>query len=530
MAGKPKLMSQIKQVIRLHQGGSGIKTIARDLGMSKNTVKAYLKKIRDGALDINMLLKQEDPVVEKAFHAGNPAYKSENFEHLKTRLGYFEKELKRIGVTKKLLWDEYIESYPQGYSYPQFNFHLRQQLSARKGSMVMEHLPGDKLYIDFSGKKLHYINRSTGELIACEIFVACLAFSDYVFAMAVPSQQTPDFLYGLSCCLEAMGGVPKALVPDNLKAAVIKADKYEPIINQCMEDFANHYGTVVVPARSGRPRDKSLVENQVKLIYTRVFARLRNEQFFDIHSLNQAIKECILKHNQTRMQQKPYCREERFLNAEKHTLSALPEERFQVKYYAELKVGSNGHIYLQRNKHHYSVPHIYIGVKTKVIYTRSMVYIYYQGKQIATHIRSVNENAYSTVPDHLSSEHQAYKRQSPEHYITRASKHSPEFHQLIQNVFRQDRYPEQLYKTCDGMFRLQRDFPSLEFIRACLFAVKNNVYTFRFLKNVLENGTANLEESPVETSLPKHANIRGRDYYAASQPTLFDQPINDTVR
>ncbi|MEN5436787.1 helix-turn-helix domain-containing protein, partial [Sphingobacterium faecium] len=188
-------MSQIKQLIRLYQSGSGIKTIARILGMSKNTVRSYLKKMADGGFNTEELLKQEDPLLEKSFHSGNPAYKADKFEYLKSRLDYYEKELKRTGVTKQLLWQEYIESDPTGYSYPQFTYHLRQQLISRKGSMVMDHIAGDKLYIDFSGKKLHYIDRSTGELIACEVFVACLPFSDYAFAIAVRSQQTPDFLY-----------------------------------------------------------------------------------------------------------------------------------------------------------------------------------------------------------------------------------------------------------------------------------------------------------------------------------------------
>jgi transposase len=197
MAGKTRPMSQIKQLIKLHQNGYGIKTIARNLGISKNTVKSYLKKIKDGGLDIKMLLAQEDPVVESSFHAGTPAYKSDSFEYLKSKLPYYEKELKRIGVNKKLLWEEYIVDQPQGYGYSQFCFHLKQQLVARKGSMVLEHEPGDKLFIDFSGKKMHYIDRPTGELVACEIFVACLAFSDYVFEMAVRSQQTADFLKAL---------------------------------------------------------------------------------------------------------------------------------------------------------------------------------------------------------------------------------------------------------------------------------------------------------------------------------------------
>lgn len=194
MAGKTRPMSQIKQLIRLHQNGYGIKTIARTLDISKNTVKAYLKKVRDGELDTVALLAQEDPVVEKIFHAGNPAYKSDHFEHLKSRLSYFKKELEKTGVDRKLLWEEYLMERPGGYSYSQFCFHLSQQLVARKGSMVMEHRPGDKLYIDFSGKKMHYIDRNTGEVIPCEIFVACLPFSDFAFVMAVRSQQTPDFL------------------------------------------------------------------------------------------------------------------------------------------------------------------------------------------------------------------------------------------------------------------------------------------------------------------------------------------------
>lgn len=524
MAGKPKRMSQIKQLIRLYQSGSGIKTIARILGMSKNTVKSYLKKMADGGFNTEELLKQEDPLLEKSFHAGNPAYKADKFEYLKSRLDYYEKELKRTGVTKLLLWQEYIESDPTGYSYPQFNYHLRQQLISRKGSMVIEHTAGDKLYIDFSGKKLHYIDRSTGELVACEVFVACLPFSDYAFAIAVPSQQTPDFFYALSSCLESLGGVPKAIVPDNLKAAVIKADKYEPVLNQSMEDFANHYGTAVVPARAGRPKDKSLVENQVKMIYTRVFAPLRNRQFFDIHTLNEAIKICMLKHNQTRMQQKPYCREERFLSCEKSTLGELPKERFELKSYAELKVGDNGHIYLQRNKHYYSVPFAYIGTKVKLIYTRNMLSIYCRGQQIAAHIRSYRENAYTTLATHLKSEHQAYKNRSHETYLTRAKAHSAEFAKLLEILFERAHYPEQLFRTCDGLFRLKRDFPAEEFDKACSYVLKNKLYTYYYFRNVLENGTANnQEETSVKSSLPEHANIRGRAYYAGSQPTLFDQ-------
>jgi transposase len=270
MAGKPKPMSQIKQLLQLHQQGEGKKTIARILGISKNTVKNYLAKIDSLQLSLPVLLALEDPVLEAKFHAGNPAYKEERFEHFKDKLDYFAQELKTTGVNKKLLWDEYKQDYPDGYSYTQFCFHLAQQLVARKPSMVLQHKAAEKLFIDFAGKKLSYIDRNTGEVIYCQVFVACLPYSDYSFAMAVSSQNTEDFLYALGCCLRELGGVPRILVPDNLKSAVIKASRYEPDINRAMEDFANHYHTTVIPARARKPKDKALVENQVKLIYSRV--------------------------------------------------------------------------------------------------------------------------------------------------------------------------------------------------------------------------------------------------------------------
>ncbi len=299
MAGKPKSMSQIKQLILLHAQGKGKKTIARTLSMSRNTVKIYLQKLESLLSDsttpasIETLVKLDDPVLEAKFHAGNPAYKKETgrYDRFKEQLPYFLKELQRKGVTRHLLWQEYKEQYPDGYSYGQFCFHLQQQRIASKPSMVLFHKPADKLFIDFAGKKIYYTDRQTGEGVPCYMFVACLAYSDYGFAMAVPTQTIADFLYALSCCLIFLGGVPASLVPDNFKAAVIRTNRFEPTINRALDDFANYYGTTVIPTRAKKPKDKALVENQVNIFYTRVFARLRNQTFFDLDSLNKA---CLL--------------------------------------------------------------------------------------------------------------------------------------------------------------------------------------------------------------------------------------------
>lgn len=514
MSGKLRPMSQIKQLLQLHEQGKSIKFIARSLDISKNTVKAYLAKVALSSLDVQALLALDDPIMEARFHAGNPAYKDDRFEYLKSKLDYYSKELGRVGVTKQLLWEEYRSDYPGGYGHTQFCYHLSQQLVARKPSMVLQHRAAEKLFIDFAGKKLTYIDPDTGEIVSCQVFVACLPYSDYSFAMAVRSQNISDFLYALGCCLQELGGVPQVLVPDNLKSAIVKASRYEPDVNRALEDFANHYHTTVIPARARKPKDKALVENQVKLVYSRVFAKLRNQQFFDLASLNKAVQEKIGKHNQTRMLQKLYCREEKFLADEKHLLQPLPERLFELKYYRELKVAKNNHIYLTQDKHYYSVPYTYIGQSAKVIYTRSMVRIYARGKQIAVHVRDYKAGGYTTDKEHLCSAHQHYMDRSPDYYLNKAKLKSDELYQLLGLIFAQNRHPEQLYKTCDGLLNLQRKTEQKDFQKACLMAIGYQNYSYRFILNILENKMTDQTETKPEKPLPNHENLRRREYYA----------------
>jgi len=263
-------------------------------------------------------------------------------------------------------------------------------------------------------------------------------------------------------------------------------------------------------------KDKALVENQVKMIYTRVYAKLRNHQFFDLASLNIAIREKIKDHNQTRMQQKPYCREERFLADERHLLGPLPEESFEMKFYRELKVAQNNHIYLTKDKHYYSVPFAYIGSQIKVIYTRSMVRIYAKSMQIAVHIRDYKIGGYTTNKDHLCSHHKHYLDRSPQYYIQIARGKSEPLYQLVQLIFEQQRHPEQLYRTCDGLLSLQRKTDPGIFSKACLMAIEHQNYTYKFVLNILKNKMTEQPEANPEKPLPNHTNIRGKEYYTQS--------------
>lgn len=202
-------MSQVKQIFLMHIQGAGNKSIAKTLSLSKNTVKAYIRKAKAMDIPIEAFLAMEDPVLEEKLWPGNPAYKDGRYEHLKEQLNYYSKELQKVGVTRQLLWEEYKTTNPHPYSYGQFCWHLQQYLRSGKPSMVLNHKPGEKLYVDYAGKLLSYIDRETGEEIKVQVFVACLPYSDYCFALAVPSQKLEDFIYALGCCLQELGGVPR---------------------------------------------------------------------------------------------------------------------------------------------------------------------------------------------------------------------------------------------------------------------------------------------------------------------------------
>ena len=515
MAGTIINMSKIKQVLMLHAQGVSNRKIGRELGLYKGTVNSYVQKIRDHGYGIDELLKLDEPVLESKLFAGNPAYKQDRFEEFKVLIPGIEKELSRPHVTRYLLWQEYRESHPDGYGYSQFCFHLDQVINARKPGSIIHYNPAEKLLVDFAGDTVSYVDQLTGEMIETQMFVACLPFSNYTFVMAVPSQRTEDFLHALTCCLNHLGGSPKILVTDNLKSAVIKTDRYEPELNRLMDDFAIHHGLVVIPTRTNKPKDKAPVENEVKIVYRRVYAKLRNHTFFSIDEINRAFAEKTREHNQTRQQQKDYCREEHFLAQEKPLLKELPETTFEVKYYTTLRVSPNNCIYLGRDKHFYSVPYQYIGEKAEVVYTRSLVRIYVRGKRVATHQRNLKPG-YTTLKEHMGSNHNFYNGRSPEFYIRQAAKHSDVLARLFAVMFERSEYPETQYRRCDGLLSLQRKTDPLVFERVCHYALDNGILSYKSIKNVIDNKAYlfNMAQQDQENrNNIKHVNIRGKRYY-----------------
>ena len=514
-------MSKIKQLLIMHRDGRSNRSIAKDLGMDKETVNNYVNKARALPEGLEGLLRLEDPELERRLHSGNAAYSDPRFDVLREMLPYIESELRRKGVTLRLLWEEYRAEHPDGYGLTQFGFHYRQYAKAKGGgghSTVVKDLyaPGERLMVDFAGDKLTYVDIDTGGEIKVEVFVACLPLTDYVFVTCVPTQSSEDFLFAIALCLKALGGVPKILVPDNLKAAVTKTDPYEPDINKVMEDFANHYGCVVIPARPGRPKDKASVERSVSAAYRHIYAPLRNRVFHSIGELNAAVGELVRAYNQRRMQQLGFTREERFLSLEKPALTPLPAQDFEIKSYASLKVGCNCCVYLGRDKHYYSVPHQLVGMQTQVIYTRTLVKVFCDGRCVAVHKRDRTPGGYSMLKEHLASSSNAYRSRSPQYYEDKARAVSNELAEVIRLMFVTARVPpETFYKGCDGLLKLQRTTRPDLFKRACETALDYGRYRYSFIKSLIDSDLAGVEtaDSSVKPPPSDHANVRGKGQF-----------------
>jgi len=510
MAGKLLNMSKVKQIIRLKENGIGLRTISRSLGVSRNTIKKYLQQIEANGYLIKDLLSKEDEELELLF--SNPDQTSQaRYEDLQKMFPYIEKELKRTGVTRWILWGEYKEKHPDGYSYPHFCSFLRQWTDTKGATMHFEHTPADKMFIDFAGKKLHWVDRKTGEVNDAEVYVAILGYSQLTYVQAVPSQKKADYIGATENALHYFGGVPQVLVPDNLKSAVHKANKYEADLNTDFADFANHYSTSVLPTRSYKPKDKALVENAVRIAYSRIYAPIRNQVFHSLEELNRAISNQLETHNSQSFQKEDQSRRGKFEAVEKEKLQSLPQDRYEMKNFKFATVMKNCHIHLSEDKHYYSIPYRFIGKKVKMVYSASQVSVYYNKERIAFHKRDTIRFAYTTIKDHLPSTHQFVADWNPEKFLSWAAAIDPKVKEYISVILENKTYPEQAYRSCVGILGQEKKVGRKRFIAAIDRASSYGVYNYKIIDRILKGGLDRLQEDEdQQQKLPFHENIVGK--------------------
>lgn len=516
-------MEKIREIKRLNEYGLTERAIGRTLGISRPVIKEYLQKIRAAGLDYATIKAMDDDTLTEIIK-GTQNTTSERYLVLSRKFSYLVTELKRPGVTLQRLWEEYRAEHLDGYSYSQFCYHLQLWRDTSDITMHIDHKVGDKMFIDFAGKKLHITDKRTGEITEVEVFVAILAASQYTYVETVASQQKADFISATQNAFHYFGGVPRAVVPDCLKSAVTNPCKYEPDINPEYSDMASHYQTIILPARPSSPKDKALVEGAVRIVYTWIYAALRNRIFSSLEELNQAIREELEKYNAKPMQKLGVSRKAHFDNIEKAALLPLPAQRYVTRKFKLLKVHINYHIYLRDDKHHYSVPHRYRAKQVKVIYTDSIVEIFYKNVRIAFHKRNRKSlNGYTTIPQHMPENHRHATDWNPQRFIEWASNLGQYVETVISTNLRIRHHPEQAYKTCLGILSLAKKYDKERLNRACKIALHFQHYSYKGIKNIIENKLENQQLDCFEPT-PRyyqrgHQNIRGDQYYNQKENT-----------
>jgi hypothetical protein len=515
MANTLDLMD-LKQIITLSKDGLSNRGIATTLSISRNTVNHYILLIKASKHTLDELLDMDVATLEQLF----PSRSTIDNERYNDLMLYFDKvntSRNHPGFTFLHHYEEYKYQVNNPYGYTQFMEHYKRKYAKIKGSMKLEHKAGYEVYIDFAGKKLSYIDRNSGEIVPVEVFVAILPNSQYTYVEACKSQKREDLIHCMANALSYYGGVPKAIVSDNLKSAVTRASKYEPEINRSLKEFALHYNCAVNPTRSYSPQDKALVENAVRLVYQRIYYPIREMEFFSLEDLNREIKKCLSSYNDLLFKRKEASRKELFQSVERSYLKPLPTTKYELKDYRRAKVQKMGYVYFSPDKNYYSVPYRYIGKSVQIHYTQSWVEVYYNHTRIANHERDPAPGVYFTNKEHLCSTHKAYLDWSPSYFKSMASKHGSDVLSCIEGLMAESDYPEIAYKRAMGIIQLHRQYTSERLNKACKRAVEAGTYSYQRIRNILKN---NLDKDESDTSeelyqshIPLHKNIRGASAY-----------------
>lgn len=507
----------LKQIIQLHLDGYSNRSIGKTLGVSRNTVNQYFKLFKASDYTMKELLKLNDAAFGALF-SGHTTINNARYSELMLYLQKAKQASDHPGFTFLYHYHEYKDRVDNPYSYTQFMEHYHRKYIEIKGSLKLEHPAGKELFIDFAGKHLHIVDQDTGELKEVEVFIAILAHSHYTYVEACESQKREDLI---ACCIHALGfygGVPQAIVSDNLKSAVNRASKYEPQINRAFKDFARHYHCAVNPTRSYSPQDKALVENAVHLTYQRIYYPLKEMDFFSLKELNQEIRKLLDRYNDQLFQRQEGSRKERFQSVEREYLKPLPGTAFELKDYKRAKVQKIGHVYFSPDKSFYSVPYRYIGKSTMIHYSQRTVEVYFNNDRIALHKRNPVKGSYNTNKEHLSSTHQAYTDWSPEYFQRLAAKQGEYVEACVSTVLERVEYPEIGYKRAMGIIQLHKRYGTEKLNNACRRAFEAEAVSYKRIENILKNhlDTASLfdnEQEDNEPHIPEHDNIRGASNY-----------------
>ncbi len=504
-------MRQLTDILRLkYEARLSHAKIAAALGLSKGVVSKYVSLAETkGVAGWPLPSALDEAALERLL-----------FPETATRRRFAEpdfvevhQELKRKGVTLQLLWAEYAAAHgDEALRYSQFCQRYRDWRAVQRRSMRQPHRAGEKLFIDYCGPTVPFIDTATGEVVEAQVFVAVWGASSYTYAEATRTQSLPDWIGSHQRALTYFGGCPALLVVDNLRSAVTRACRYEPKLNRTYEDMARHYGVAVLPARPYKPKDKAKAEVGVQLVERWILARLRHHTFHSLAEINAAIATLLVELNERRFQRSPYSRRELFERLDRPAMRALPEHAYEYAEWSFVKPGIDYHV--EVDKRLYSVPHTLVGHRLEVRVTATSVEILHKSRRVAVHPRR-GPSRYSTLPEHMPDSHRRHRQWSPGRFLNWAQGIGPATLGVVKRQLEDRPHPEHGYRACLGILNLSRHYGHARLEAACRRALRIDSPRYRSVASILKNGldAAGDEDTPETAPLPLHDNVRGPGYY-----------------
>jgi len=506
-------MRQIREVLRQKWGlGLSHRAVARSLGLGLGTISSVLARAQGTGLDWRQVQTLPDDVLESRLY-GRPEVAGQR-QRPAPDGAWIHAERRKPGVTLELLHLEYLERHPDGYRYTQFCDLYRRWLKRRGLSMRQVHRAGDKCFVDYAGQRPRLIDPTTGEVVEVELFVAGLGASNYTYAEATRTQQVPDWIASHARAFAFFGGVTSAVVCDQLKSGVVLACRYEPGLQRTYEEFAEHYGTAILPARPARPRDKAKIEVAVQIAERWILARLRHETFFSLGALNARIAELLADLNARRMRLYGASRRELFERLDQPALRPLPAEPFVYGEWIKARVNIDYHV--EVHHHYYSVPYDLAHEVVEIRVSATTVEALHRGQRVAAHPRDDTRGRHTTNPAHMPKAHQHHLEWTPSRLIQWAATIGPQTAALVAAILADRPHPEQGYRSCLGLLRLSRRDGAARLEAACARAVAVGARSYRHVDSILKHGLDRLpplEPAAQLTLAPVHEHLRGRDYY-----------------
>ena len=481
-------MTPYREIIRLAGMNLTQAEIAGSCKISKKTVNRVLQKARELGIRWPLGENETDEVLGEKLYP--PSEKPVASTKKMPDYEYIRRELQRNGVNKKLLWTEYLEECRQSgedpLMYSQFCYYIQKDEEKHRATMHIGRKPGDQIEVDWAGDPAYVIDPDTGEAIKAWLFVAVLSYSQYPYVEAFTT----------------------AVVHNN--------DWYNPQLNTVYHEMAEHYNTAIVPARIRSPKDKPNAEGTVGVISTWITAAIRNEQFFSLSELNQAIWEKLDEFSNRPFQKRDGSRYEIYRDEELPVLGKLPERPYELAEWKVATVQFNYHVSVDGML--YSVPYEYIKRKVDVRITDTTIEIFFNHHRIASHRRLYGRKGqYSTTTEHMPEDHQKYLEWNGDRFRKWAERVGPYTYSVVDAILSSQRVEQQSYRSCMGLLKLADRYSVDRLENACKKALSYTASpSYKSIKNILASGKDScIQASEKDATSPHntHAITRGADYW-----------------